>query len=97
MNCARNSGRDSFGGLFEDKPNAVVMHWRGRLGCRRRKIAERSRALFEPLIPSCMGLKLLEFESGLELRSGRDKGGAVEAILADAGGNAARRPGGISR
>ena len=21
--------RNAFGGLFEDKPNAVVMHWRG--------------------------------------------------------------------
>jgi trehalose 6-phosphate phosphatase len=29
------------------------------------------------------GLALLEFESGLELRTGRDKGGAVEAILAE--------------
>jgi trehalose-6-phosphatase len=29
------------------------------------------------------GLRLLEFESGLELRAGRDKGGAVEAILAE--------------
>ena len=27
------------------------------------------------------GLTLLEFEAGLELRVGRDKGGAVEAIL----------------
>jgi len=31
------------------------------------------------------GLRLLEFEAGLELRVGRDKGGAVEAILAEAG------------
>ena len=30
------------------------------------------------------GLGLLEFESGLELRVGRDKGGAVEAILSEA-------------
>jgi trehalose-6-phosphatase len=31
------------------------------------------------------GLRLLEFEAGLELRMGRDKGGAVEAILAETG------------
>jgi trehalose-6-phosphatase len=31
------------------------------------------------------GLTLLEFEAGLELRAGRDKGGAVEAILKEAG------------
>jgi trehalose-6-phosphatase len=30
-------------------------------------------------------LALLEFEAGLELRVGRNKGGAVEAILAEAG------------
>jgi trehalose 6-phosphate phosphatase len=74
--------RDSFGGLFEDKPNAVVMHWRGASAIKTRQIAEKSRVLFEPL-SHLEGLKLLEFESGLELRSGRDKGGAVEAILTD--------------
>jgi trehalose-phosphatase len=31
------------------------------------------------------GLGLLEFETGLELRVGRDKGGAVEAIMEEAG------------
>jgi trehalose-6-phosphatase len=30
------------------------------------------------------GLELLEFEAGVELRIGRDKGGAVEAILGEA-------------
>lgn len=74
--------RDSFGGLFEDKPNAVVMHWRGASPMKARQIAEKSRALFEPLA-RLQGLNLLEFESGLELRSGRDKGRAVEAILTD--------------
>jgi trehalose 6-phosphate phosphatase len=83
--------RDSFGGLFEDKPNAVVMHWRGASEAQARQIAEKSRALFEPLA-RLHGLKLLEFESGLELRSGRDKGGAVEAILSDAAENAADNP-----
>jgi trehalose 6-phosphate phosphatase len=83
--------RDSFGGLFEDKPNAVVMHWRGASGMKARQIAEKSRALFEPLA-RLQGLNLLEFESGLELRSGRDKGGAVEAILSDAGENAVENP-----
>jgi trehalose-phosphatase len=29
-------------------------------------------------------LALLEFEAGLEIRAGRDKGGAVEAIIAEA-------------
>lgn len=74
---------DSFGGLFEDKPNAVVMHWRGASGSKAQRIAQRTRALFEPLA-QLEGLTLLEFESGLELRAGRDKGGAVEAILSEA-------------
>ena len=37
------------------------------------------------------GLALLEFEAGLELRAGRNKGGAVEAILAEAGAGAGDR------
>ena len=72
--------RDSFGGRFEEKPNAVVMHWRGVSAGKARQIARETRVLFEPLA-RLKGLTLLEFESGLELRAGRDKGGAVQAIL----------------
>jgi trehalose 6-phosphate phosphatase len=75
--------RDSLGGLFEDKPNAVVMHWRGASPRKARSIERRTRQLFEPLA-QIDGLGLLEFEAGLELRVGRDKGGAVEAILSEA-------------
>jgi trehalose 6-phosphate phosphatase len=76
--------RDPLGGLFEDKPNACVMHWRGVPPQKARAIEKRTRQLFEPLA-QIEGLGLLEFEAGLELRVGRDKGGAVEAILAEAG------------
>jgi trehalose 6-phosphate phosphatase len=72
--------RDSFGGLFEDKPNAVVMHWRGASPRQAAEIEQRTRALFEPAAQAD-GLTLLKFEAGLELRAGRDKGGAVRAIL----------------
>lgn len=82
---------DSFGGLFEDKPNAAVMHWRGIAGSRAQEIAHKTRVLFEPLA-RLEGLKLLEFESGLELRAGRDKGGTVEAILSEESANAAVAP-----
>jgi len=75
--------RDSFGGLFEDKANAVVLHWRGASVRKARLIEERTRALFDPLAGTD-GLELLEFEAGVELRIGRDKGGAVEAILCEA-------------
>lgn len=79
--------QDSLGGLFEDKPNAAVMHWRGASPKKARAIEKRTRALFEPLA-QLDGLRLLEFEAGLELRAGRDKGGAVEAILSEAAGDA---------
>jgi trehalose-phosphatase len=80
-------GRDSLGGRFEDKPNAAVMHWRGLPPHKARAIEKKTRQLFEPLA-EMDGLGLLEFEAGLELRVGRDKGGAVEAILAEAGAGA---------
>ncbi len=76
--------RDSLGGLFEDKANGVVMHWRGASAQKAKSIEKKARALFEPLA-QMDGLGLLEFEAGLELRAGRDKGGAVEAILAEFG------------
>ena len=75
--------RDSLGGLFEDKPNAAVMHWRGLTPHKAHVVERRTRELFEPLA-EMDGLNLLEFEAGVELRVGRDKGGAVEAILAEA-------------
>jgi trehalose-phosphatase len=77
--------QDALGGLFEDKANGVVMHWRGASRRRAEQIEQRTRALFEPLA-RMEGLALLEFDAGLELRVGRNKGGAVEAILAEDGG-----------
>ena len=79
--------RDAFGGLFEDKPNAAVMHWRGIAPLKSALIENRTRELFEPLAKT-EGLRLLEFECGLELRAGRDKGGAVLEILKEAAGGA---------
>lgn len=74
--------RDSLGGLFEDKANGVVMHWRGHSRKKQAEIEARSRALFEPLA-HLEGLALLGFDAGLELRVGRNKGGAVAEILAE--------------
>ncbi len=71
--------RNAFGGLFEDKPNAAVMHWRGHSAHSSRQIEQKTRALFEPAA-LVSGLSLLPFESGIELRAGRDKGGAISAI-----------------
>ena len=72
--------RDAFGGLFEDKANAAVIHWRGHSPRQAKLIEQKTRALFEPAA-QVNGLSLLPFESGIELRVGRDKGGAVEAII----------------
>jgi trehalose 6-phosphate phosphatase len=74
---------DSFGGLFEDKANGAVMHWRSASPEQAKHIEQQTRALFEPLA-ELDGLKLLKFEAGLELRAGRDKGDAIEAILKEA-------------
>jgi trehalose-phosphatase len=76
--------RDSLGGLFEDKANGAVMHWRGLSRKKAEQVEQRTRALFEPLA-RMDGLALLEFEAGLELRVGRNKGEAVVAILAETG------------
>jgi trehalose-phosphatase len=48
-------------------------------------IERRTRALFEPLA-QMDGLSLLEFEAGLELRVGRDKGEVVKVLLEETGG-----------
>jgi len=74
---------DSLGGLFEDKANGVVMHWRGVSRRKAAQIEKRTRELFDP-VAKMDGFSLLNFGAGLELRVGRDKGGAVEAILAEA-------------
>ena len=73
---------NNLGGEFEDKPNAAVMHWRGASPRTAKFIEARTRELFEPLA-KLEGLTLLQFEGGLELRVGRDKGGAVSALLSE--------------
>ncbi len=75
--------REAFGGLVEDKPNAVVMHWRGHTPRQAKHIEQKTRTLFEPAA-QVSGLSLLDFEAGVELRVGRDKGGAVDAIVEQA-------------
>jgi len=72
------------GGLVEEKLNAVAIHWRGVARARAIAIEKRTRALFEPLA-QMDGLALLEFESGLELRAGRDKGEVVRMLLEETG------------
>ncbi len=74
---------DSGGGLIEEKPNAIVMHWRGVSPQKAKSIEKRTRELFEPLA-KMDGLALLKFEAGLELRAGRNKGQVVKLLLGEA-------------
>jgi trehalose 6-phosphate phosphatase len=71
---------DPLGGLFEEKANAAVMHWRGVPPQKAKLIEKQTRELFEPLARE-YGLALLEFEAGLELRAGPEKGDAVRTLL----------------
>jgi len=72
--------RDAFGGVLEEKANAAVMHWRGVPPAKAKIIEKRTRELFEPLA-QMYGLTLLNFEAGMELRAGPEKGDAVRALL----------------
>lgn len=74
--------RDSLGGLFEAKPNAAVMHWRGAPPEQAAEVERRTRALFESAM-DLPGFQLLPFDGGLELRAGCDKSAAVDALLAE--------------
>jgi trehalose-phosphatase len=72
----------------EQKPGCLALHWRG-LGSR--KVAEiRSQAMeYWSRLARRTGLKVTEFDGGLELRvPGRNKGDAVTAILEEAGPDA---------
>lgn len=80
--------RDALGGLFEDKPNAAVMHWRGLSTQQAAAVRTRVMGLFEPLA-RMDGLRLLDFDGGVELRAGRDKGGAVAQIIGESAAGAA--------
>jgi trehalose 6-phosphate phosphatase len=73
---------NNLGGEFEDKPNAAVMHWRGASPRTAKFIEMRTRELFEP-ISRLEGLMLLQFEGGLELRVGRDKGAAIRTLVGE--------------
>lgn len=77
--------QDALGGLFEEKANAAVVHWRGVPASKAKLVERRTRELFEPLAQR-YGLKLLEFEAGLELRAGPGKGDAVKALLEETNG-----------
>ena len=82
LRSLRSCGLDS---RTETKPGGLAVHWRGLSPEERSSIEQKVRCLFASPIED-YGLKLLPFDGGLELRaSHRNKGDAVNAILAEAG------------
>jgi trehalose-phosphatase len=69
--------------LAEIKPGGIAVHWRGLPDAEIEKVQARTRDGWTALTGRS-GLKLLEFEGGVELRVARpDKGDAVASILED--------------
>jgi trehalose 6-phosphate phosphatase len=66
----------------EEKRNAVVVHWRGKSPRSIQAVRLRALTLLDRYADQA-GLKLLQFDGGLELRAGRNKGDAVRTILAE--------------
>lgn len=67
--------------LAEVKPGGVAVHWRGLSDQRIEEVRSRTLQGWSPLAERD-GVKLLQFEGGLELRVTRpDKGDAIAAIL----------------
>ncbi len=69
--------------LSEVKPGGIAVHWRGLPDADIKKVQARVREGWTPLAEQ-PGIKLFNFEEGLELRVAHpDKGDAVAAILED--------------
>jgi len=72
-------------GRTEVKPGGLAVHWRGLAPEERVTLEEKVRKLSAALVED-YGLHLLPFDGGVELRaSGKNKGDAVTAILAEMG------------
>jgi len=72
---------------IEEKRNAVVVHWRGKSPHSIQSVRTRATQLLRPFA-GMEGMNLLQFDGGLELRTGRHKGDAVRMILAEIGDDA---------
>jgi trehalose-phosphatase len=67
---------------LEEKWNAIAVHWRGKSEHSAKMARERMSNVFSPFAEEA-GMKLLQFDGGVELRAGRDKGGAVQLLLTE--------------
>lgn len=71
-----------FGLRLEEKWNAIAVHWRGKSEHSAKAARQRISSVLNPFAAET-GMKLLQFDGGVELRAGRDKGGAVLLLLAE--------------
>jgi trehalose 6-phosphate phosphatase len=79
----RTGGLTSRPGLrLEEKWNAIAVHWRGKPE-QSAKIARQQMCTILSPFAGEAGMKLLQFDGGVELRAGRDKGGAVHLLLSE--------------
>ena len=65
---------------LEEKWNAIAAHWRGKPEHFARVARDQTTMLLSPFADGS-GIKLLQFDGGVELRAGRDKGDAVRMLL----------------
>jgi trehalose-phosphatase len=65
---------------IEDKWNAVALHWRGKSPRSAQLAQAQSLKLLRPFSQDT-GVSLLQFEAGVELRAGRNKGDVVRFVL----------------
>jgi trehalose 6-phosphate phosphatase len=65
---------------IEEKPNAVVVHWRGKSLQSALSLKVQVLNLLQPF-ERVAAVRLLEFDGGIELRAGHDKGDTVRLIL----------------
>jgi trehalose 6-phosphate phosphatase len=64
----------------EEKSNALAVHWRGKSPHSAQLAQQRTLSLFRPIAVEA-GMTLLQFDGGIELRAGRNKGDAVRSLL----------------
>ena len=64
----------------EEKWNAVAVHWRGRSAHSSLELLNRMVNLLRPIADTA-AMHLLQFDGGIELRAGRNKGDAVKLLL----------------
>ena len=70
----------NYGLRLEDKPNAVVVHWRGT-DIRSAEVARETLSKLLKPYEEVDGMELMHFDGGVELRCGPNKGDALRSVL----------------